>query len=239
MAESDVKVSAALPSTAGSLAQSPARSVFAPGECGEKPDAALPTYADLVEEIEKLREAVAVRDAFLAVAAHELRNPMTPIVGRVERLRRLLKKPDFRPETLERRSGTRGVPSSSAATRSASVAMDQGVLGSVHSGQCLRLTEPLAATGHLVRTKYRQAARQWSGLFLSFRCRTRATSGVCPRSLGPSDGLALSFRGGEHMVSVILHDVLIDPVTLRSAFRTCLGTDVRHLFSFASMQLAM
>ncbi|WP_010165302.1 sensor histidine kinase [Sphingomonas sp. PAMC 26617] len=48
--------------------------------------------ADLTQEIERLTEAVAARDAFLAVAAHELRNPMTPIVGRLDMLRRTLDK---------------------------------------------------------------------------------------------------------------------------------------------------
>lgn len=38
---------------------------------------------DLIDE---LRAAVAARDDFIAVAAHELRNPMTPIVGQVELL---------------------------------------------------------------------------------------------------------------------------------------------------------
>lgn len=38
----------------------------------------------------ELAAAVAARDAFLAIAAHELRNPMTPIVGHVQRLRRLV-----------------------------------------------------------------------------------------------------------------------------------------------------
>jgi len=61
------------------------------------------SFAALNEEIAALREAVSARDAFLAVAAHELRNPMTPIVGRVQQLRRLLRKPDFRPETLDKR----------------------------------------------------------------------------------------------------------------------------------------
>jgi signal transduction histidine kinase len=37
-----------------------------------------------------LAGAVAARDAFLTMAAHELRNPMTPIVGQVQRLRRQL-----------------------------------------------------------------------------------------------------------------------------------------------------
>lgn len=36
--------------------------------------------------IEELRAAVAARDEFIAVAAHELRNPMTPIVGQVQLL---------------------------------------------------------------------------------------------------------------------------------------------------------
>lgn len=44
--------------------------------------------ASLEARIAALEEAVAARDAFLAVAAHELRNPMTPILGQVQRLRR-------------------------------------------------------------------------------------------------------------------------------------------------------
>ncbi|WP_140847954.1 sensor histidine kinase [Sphingomonas glacialis] len=48
--------------------------------------------ADLTRENARLTEAVAARDAFLAVAAHELRNPMTPIVGRLDLLRRTLDK---------------------------------------------------------------------------------------------------------------------------------------------------
>lgn len=37
-----------------------------------------------------MREAVAARDALLAVAGHELRNPMTPLLGRVQLLRRMM-----------------------------------------------------------------------------------------------------------------------------------------------------
>jgi signal transduction histidine kinase len=36
-----------------------------------------------------MEEALAARDAFLAVAAHELRNPMTPILAHAQRLRRV------------------------------------------------------------------------------------------------------------------------------------------------------
>lgn len=42
--------------------------------------------ATLRREVETLRRALAERDAFLAGVAHELRNPMTPILGQVERL---------------------------------------------------------------------------------------------------------------------------------------------------------
>lgn len=42
--------------------------------------------ADNERLIEELRAAIAARDEFIAVAAHELRNPMTPIMGQVQLL---------------------------------------------------------------------------------------------------------------------------------------------------------
>ena len=42
--------------------------------------------ADKERLIEELRAAIAARDEFIAVAAHELRNPMTPVVGQVQLL---------------------------------------------------------------------------------------------------------------------------------------------------------
>jgi two-component system OmpR family sensor kinase len=45
---------------------------------------------DLKRQIAELHIAVAARDDFLAIAAHELRNPMTPILGQVERLNRMI-----------------------------------------------------------------------------------------------------------------------------------------------------
>lgn len=42
--------------------------------------------ADHERLIEELRAAIAARDEFIAIAAHELRNPMTPIVGQVQLL---------------------------------------------------------------------------------------------------------------------------------------------------------
>jgi two-component system OmpR family sensor kinase len=44
----------------------------------------------LKRRIAELEAAVTARDDFLAIAAHELRNPMTPILGQVERLNRLV-----------------------------------------------------------------------------------------------------------------------------------------------------
>jgi signal transduction histidine kinase len=47
----------------------------------------------LEAEIAELRLAVASRDNFLALVAHELRNPMTPILAQVQRLKRLSGEP--------------------------------------------------------------------------------------------------------------------------------------------------
>jgi signal transduction histidine kinase len=54
----------------------------------------------LIAEVARLTEAVEARDAFLAVAAHELRNPMTPIIGRIQILARAVRRPDFQRERL-------------------------------------------------------------------------------------------------------------------------------------------
>jgi signal transduction histidine kinase len=48
----------------------------------------LATIERLREEIGALREAVRARDDFISIAAHELRNPMTPLVGQISLLRK-------------------------------------------------------------------------------------------------------------------------------------------------------
>jgi signal transduction histidine kinase len=55
---------------------------------GQKADGMTPPSptADQERLIEELRAAIAARDEFIAIAAHELRNPMTPIVGQVQLL---------------------------------------------------------------------------------------------------------------------------------------------------------
>ncbi len=40
--------------------------------------------ADLERRVDELTAALAARDSFIAIAAHELRNPMTPIMGQIE-----------------------------------------------------------------------------------------------------------------------------------------------------------
>lgn len=49
------------------------------GQCG--PDAAETTIEELRREVAELRREVCARDEFIAIAAHELRNPMTPLLG--------------------------------------------------------------------------------------------------------------------------------------------------------------
>ena len=44
------------------------------------------TGEELQQRIADLTAAVAARDTFIAVAAHELRNPMTPMMGHVDLL---------------------------------------------------------------------------------------------------------------------------------------------------------
>ena len=56
---------------------------------------------ELTAENARLAEAVAARDAFLAIAAHELRNPMTPIIGRVSMLRRMIGNGRLHPDKIE------------------------------------------------------------------------------------------------------------------------------------------
>jgi two-component system, OmpR family, sensor kinase len=48
-------------------------------------------HAGLVAE---LTQAVCARDAFIAIAAHELRNPMTPILGHIEYMLAIGRRPD-------------------------------------------------------------------------------------------------------------------------------------------------
>src|SRR5690242_13022574 len=58
---------------------------------------------DLRRRNAELAEAVAARDAFIAVAAHELRNPMTPMIGQVDLLLKGLRVGRYTPEQVEQR----------------------------------------------------------------------------------------------------------------------------------------
>jgi two-component system, OmpR family, sensor kinase len=63
-----------------------------------------PRQTDKDRLIEELREAVRARDEFVSIAAHELRNPMTPILMQVDGLLAAAKNPDrCRPEILKPR----------------------------------------------------------------------------------------------------------------------------------------
>ncbi|MBL8269907.1 sensor histidine kinase [Steroidobacter sp.] len=57
--------------------------------------------ADLERIIEELRAAIAARDEFIAIAAHELRNPMTPIMGQVQLLLSRARREQASPNLLQ------------------------------------------------------------------------------------------------------------------------------------------
>lgn len=52
------------------------------------------------EAVADLRAAVAARDEFIAIAAHELRNPMTPIAGQVELLLQIARRNEVVPQLV-------------------------------------------------------------------------------------------------------------------------------------------
>lgn len=56
--------------------------------------------AALQHEIAELREAVQARDRFISTAAHELRNPMTPLLITVESMRRLAERQPETPDEI-------------------------------------------------------------------------------------------------------------------------------------------
>lgn len=67
----------------------------------ETPDELGRRIRELTQENARLAEMVAARDGFLAVAAHELLNPMTPIVGRLSLLRRAVARGHLEPAKLD------------------------------------------------------------------------------------------------------------------------------------------
>lgn len=58
---------------------------------------------ELRRRVAELTEAVAARDTFITVAAHELRNPMTPIIGQVDLLLAAVRAGRCPPEQVEQR----------------------------------------------------------------------------------------------------------------------------------------
>jgi two-component system OmpR family sensor kinase len=58
---------------------------------------------ELQQRNAELRVAVAARDTFIAVAAHELRNPMTPMIGQIDLLLNGLRAGRYTPEQIEQR----------------------------------------------------------------------------------------------------------------------------------------
>src|SRR3954453_12572168 len=63
------------------------------------------TLEELQRRNAELMEAVAARDTFIAIAAHELRNPMTPLIGQIDLLLNGLRTGRYTPEQVEQRLG--------------------------------------------------------------------------------------------------------------------------------------
>ena len=61
------------------------------------------TLTEAKHRLAELAEAVAARDNFIAVAAHELRNPMTPMIGQIELLLKGVKANKYSPTQIEDR----------------------------------------------------------------------------------------------------------------------------------------
>src|SRR4051794_10365759 len=61
------------------------------------------TLKELQRKNAELMEAVAARDTFIAVAAHELRNPMTPMIGQIDLLLNGLRAGRYSAKQVEQR----------------------------------------------------------------------------------------------------------------------------------------
>ena len=72
--------------------------------------------------------------------------------------------------------------------------------------------------------------RRWSGIFLSFRCRTRATWGVA-LALRQDYRLSLRLKCLEDAIPLLLDDIVLDSAPFRPTFRPGLYEDCRHDFS--------
>jgi two-component system, OmpR family, sensor kinase len=71
----------------------------------EAPTLGSETRDELLARIDNLTAAVAARDTFIAVAAHELRNPMMPILGQIDLLISGIRSEKFSLELVEERLG--------------------------------------------------------------------------------------------------------------------------------------
>jgi two-component system, OmpR family, sensor kinase len=67
--------------------------------CGEVANAHIAPRGQHARLVADLTQAVQARDAFIAIAAHELRNPMTPMLGYVEHILSVGRRPESKCST--------------------------------------------------------------------------------------------------------------------------------------------
>ena len=77
--------------------------------CGEVARAHTAPRSQHARLVAELTQAVHARDAFIAIAAHELRNPMTPMLGYVEHILSVGRRPESKcPASDHRRARAPG-----------------------------------------------------------------------------------------------------------------------------------
>jgi signal transduction histidine kinase len=70
-------------------------------DCGDiTPADPLLTIAALQQEVARLRDAVQARNEFISIAAHELRNPLTPLLMTVQSMRRMTERHAETPDPI-------------------------------------------------------------------------------------------------------------------------------------------
>ena len=77
----------------GSTLAIPLRKLSNFSSCGHPPVEARPS--EEARLVAKLAQAVRARDEFIAIAAHELRNPMTPVLGYIEHILAVSRRPEI------------------------------------------------------------------------------------------------------------------------------------------------
>lgn len=137
------------------------------------------TLEELRRQNAELMEAVKARDEFLAIAAHELRNPMTPIIGQIALLLRAVHSPQGAPPERIREGLERLEISANQFVRRATTLLDISRFNAgrfrLHPEEVdLSLLVRSVAEGHVMLARH-------AGCLLDVRVQDRIV-GICDRT---------------------------------------------------------